>query len=69
MNQTLDRIKVADTDSPIAVFRAEGGLFESLFGNTVETQRRISRGDRTYIGSYCKEDFLVALLHLNPKKP
>lgn len=53
--EVMNRIKHADRESPIAVFRTEDDIyFDALFANTIPTQQRIKKGDRMYIGTFHK---------------
>lgn len=49
----LGRIEVAESHSPIAVFKVEGAL-KSFFAQTVEVQRLIKRGRPQLVGVYDK---------------
>lgn len=53
----LDRISVASTSSPIAVFVVpNGGKYglDAVFADTYETQRRTKTHSSGYIGSFTK---------------
>ena len=48
----IDRIKVATTRSPIAVFKTPDGRLDALFASTLVTHRRIKAGDPFLIGVF-----------------
>jgi len=54
----MARIKVAEPDSPISVFRTEDNLLEAVFANTVSAVSRIKYKADMYIGTYCKPSMI-----------
>ena len=60
-NETLARIKRSDT--PIAVFRVENGIYESYWADTVETRRRM-KVDPMYVGTFSKDATVRAILNI-----
>ena len=53
LRHTMERIKTATLDSPIAVFKSDlKGFVNTVFGATVQTQRLIAANDPSLIGVY-----------------
>lgn len=62
-----NRIVSATDSSKIAIFKVRQGghvLFDAVFDNTVQTQRRIRERDRNYIGSFAGKDDACHAAHL-----
>jgi len=49
----IDRIKITDPASPLAVFSV-GDRLEVSFAKTVKTQERIRTGDLNYLGTFSR---------------
>lgn len=56
MDAVLQRIKLAEPESPIAVFRCIHSVrqFDAVFAGTVHTQRLIRMRDTNFVGIYDK---------------
>lgn len=48
----MTKVKHAEPDSPIAIFKAANGRLDALFAKTVFTSKRIEDGDPDLIGVY-----------------
>ena len=51
LNTIMDRISVSSPESPISVFKCEGGL-KAVFGRTRLTEFWIKQGTPYYIGTF-----------------
>lgn len=57
ISAALERIEKTEPSSPLAVFRARvPGVVNTMFANTVLTQRRIEHGDIAYLGTFHREN-------------
>ena len=54
LNIIMDRIKSAQTRSPIAVFTGAGNQLDAMFSNTIETHKLIDKADPFLVGVYDK---------------
>lgn len=50
----LERVKVAEKESPIAVFQDENGDLDAVFAATIGTQERIKNDDPDLVGVFHK---------------
>ena len=57
----IDRIKIANAGSPIAVFTTEGrGIYEALFASTVKTKEMIDTGHPALLGVFHGDEGVAA---------
>ncbi len=60
INATIDRITVAEENSPIAVFKCKSvNKFDSMFANTIITKKMIENNHEDFIGVYHKNMDIV----------
>ena len=52
LESTMQRIETAPVTSPIAVFRYDAKLYESVFASTVISRKLIELGHPGFIGSF-----------------
>ncbi len=56
ITQALERIALADTSSPLAVFTCKWPcLVKTAFANTLMSQSYIQQGDSSYLGCFHRE--------------
>jgi hypothetical protein len=54
INIIMDRIKSAQTRSPIAVFTGAGNQLDAMFSDTIDTKKLIDQNDPFLVGVYDK---------------